>query len=85
MSCTNPPNAAGHSRLWSHLASVINSSVACLAGKDEWTHAWGGSMALRVEIARRGDLRGLWRGLRFLVLDGLLAVWLHPVTRAILD
>ncbi len=29
--------------------------------------------------------RGLWRGLRFLLLDGLIALWLHPVTQAILQ
>jgi hypothetical protein len=29
--------------------------------------------------------RGLWRGLRFVALDGLLALWLHPLTQAILQ
>lgn len=43
--------------IWCHLASVMNSSVACLFGRDAFNHAWGGSMALRVETARRGELR----------------------------
>jgi hypothetical protein len=30
-------------------------------------------------------MRGLWRAVRFLVVDGLVALWLHPFTQAILD
>lgn len=38
------------------LASVMNSSVACLLGRPWTNFAWGGSMALRVQVARRGRL-----------------------------
>jgi ceramide glucosyltransferase len=48
--------------LWSHAASLMNSSVAVLLGKDEMNHAWGGSMAIRAGTARAGDLRGLLEG-----------------------
>lgn len=48
--------------VWSHLGSVMNSSVACWAGRNRQIHAWGGSMAIRAETAREGDLLGLWRG-----------------------
>lgn len=48
--------------VWSRLASVINSSAACMYGRDAWNMAWGGSMALRAETARRGDLRGMFHG-----------------------
>lgn len=51
----------GRSSIWSRLGSVMNSSVACFMGRDEFTEAWGGSMAVRVETARRGDLIGTWR------------------------
>jgi hypothetical protein len=46
---------------WSHVASVINSSVACLQGARD-VLAWGGAMAMRVDTARRGDLTGRLRG-----------------------
>lgn len=29
-------------------------------------------------------MRGLWRAVRFIAIDGLLALWLHPFTQAIL-
>lgn len=48
------PQAGG---LWSHLASVVNSSVACLYRWQRFETAWGGAMAIRVETARRGKLR----------------------------
>lgn len=54
--------ASGTGSRWSDFASVMNSSVACWAGRDEYNHAWGGSMAMRVETARRGDLLSYWRG-----------------------
>ena len=43
--------------IWSHLASLMNGSVAMMLGRDEWNHAWGGSMAIRADIARQGRLR----------------------------
>ena len=50
------------SDFWSTIASVINGSVACMAGRDEYNQAWGGSMALRVETARKGDLKQTFSG-----------------------
>jgi len=49
-------NGASRPSVWSQLASVLNSSVACLQGKGRYSFAWGGSMAIRVGTARRGDL-----------------------------
>ena len=51
------PTPAGHTTVWTHLASVMNSSVACLMGRDKDTHAWGGSMALKASTAHKGGLR----------------------------
>lgn len=48
--------------LWSHLASCINSSVACQLGKPRYNHAWGGAMAIRTSNARDGKLIDLLRG-----------------------
>jgi len=47
---------------WSSLASVMNSSVACYLGRDAYNHAWGGSMAVLADTAKRGDLRGWLTG-----------------------
>jgi len=44
--------------IWSHLSSVMNSSAACMLGRDHLNHAWGGSMAIRADIAAKADLRG---------------------------
>lgn len=43
--------------IWSHLASIMNSSVACAYGRDAFNHAWGGSMAVCADTAIRGHLR----------------------------
>lgn len=51
-----PRRAEGRWLCWSSLASVLNSSVACFYGRDEYNHAWGGSMAMRVQTARQGQL-----------------------------
>ena len=48
---------AGRPTVWSHLASIMNSSVACFYKSDGYTRAWGGSMALLAQTARRGGLR----------------------------
>lgn len=48
----------GRTSLWSHLASVVNSSVACQLGRYTFNHCWGGSMAIAVRVARRADLPG---------------------------
>ena len=57
-----PQAVNGRTSLASHLASLFNSSVACFNGRDRFNHAWGGSMALRVQTATDGDLIGRWRG-----------------------
>jgi len=48
--------------IWSHLASILNSSAAMFYARRAYSHAWGGSMAMLAGTAREGDLRGLWRG-----------------------
>jgi ceramide glucosyltransferase len=48
--------------VWSEMASVMNSSIACFLGRDRYTHAWGGSMALTVGAARQGQLIARLRG-----------------------
>ena len=49
--------------VWSHLASVINSSAACMqGGREWWSQAWGGSMAMLAETAIRGGLKGRLKG-----------------------
>jgi len=54
-----PVAGANHctASIWSHLASVMNSSVACAYGRDAFNHAWGGSMAVRADTAIKGKLR----------------------------
>jgi ceramide glucosyltransferase len=47
---------------WSEMASVMNSSIACFLGRDRYTHAWGGSMAMTVGVAREGKLIDRLRG-----------------------
>ncbi len=59
---TPAPDDHGRVTLWSHLASVMNSSVACLLGRPRLNFAWGGSMAVRVDTARRGHLIDRWTG-----------------------
>jgi cellulose synthase/poly-beta-1,6-N-acetylglucosamine synthase-like glycosyltransferase len=58
-----PKPAAGRARpsVWAQLASVMNASLAGLQGIPKWTQAWGGSMAMRVGTARRGNLFARWR------------------------
>ena len=58
------PDAAGPTRtsMWSYFASTCNSSVACQLGPYRFNQAWGGSMAIHVEIARRGKLRERLQG-----------------------
>ena len=43
--------------IWSHAASICNSAVACQLGRYALNRAWGGSMAIKARIARRGSLR----------------------------
>ncbi|MEX0885210.1 MAG: glycosyltransferase family 2 protein [Phycisphaeraceae bacterium] len=49
-------------RLCSSLASVMNSSVACMLGHDRSNQAWGGSMALRRDTAAEGELEAHLQG-----------------------
>ena len=51
-----PDDKAGAVTGWTHLASVMNSSVMGFAGTGLFRYAWGGSMALRVETAATGRL-----------------------------
>ncbi len=56
-----PENVRGLKAVWNHLASAMNASIACFYGRDEFNHAWGGAMAVRVDTAQRGDLVGMFR------------------------
>jgi hypothetical protein len=56
------PDKQGELHPASVLASVLNGSVACWMSRRQQTHAWGGSMAMRVSTAQRGGLMDLWRG-----------------------
>ncbi len=50
-------------RRWPSLfASVINAGVACAYRRGSWGQAWGGSMAVRADTARAGDLPSYLRG-----------------------
>lgn len=51
------PGPGGHPTVWSHLASIMNSSIACFYKSDGYTRAWGGAMALLAQTARQGRLR----------------------------
>jgi len=48
----------GAGAFWSRYASVLNGSSASFLAFRRLAHAWGGSMAMRAETARRGDLAG---------------------------
>ncbi len=52
----------GRVTVWSHLASLINSSVACIYRNRLTSRAWGGAMAVRVSIARAGNLLSRLQG-----------------------
>ena len=56
------PDRKGNISLWSHLASICNSSVACQLRNHRCSYAWGGSMAMLVGTARRGGLRDWFSG-----------------------
>jgi hypothetical protein len=70
------PDPAAPSRFWTGIASVVNSSVACCLWRRSFAKAWGGSMAVRVDVARRGNLRGRLRGA---ITDD------YPLTRMCID
>ena len=52
------PDPARPATIWSHIASVINGSVAAAHRPSDADQAWGGAMAMRVSTARKGDLIG---------------------------
>ncbi|MCC7205610.1 MAG: glycosyltransferase [Phycisphaeraceae bacterium] len=57
---TPPRSAPLIEGLWSDVACVLNSSVACFLGRSTLNFAWGGSMAMPVSVARRGGLIERW-------------------------
>ncbi|MEM8739502.1 MAG: glycosyltransferase family 2 protein [Planctomycetota bacterium] len=57
-----PELRAQRPRTASMFASVINSAVAMFIGHGELTQAWGGSMAVRADFARRHGLTDYLRG-----------------------
>ena len=57
-----PQLRAQQPKLGGVIASVINSGVATMLGHAGLTQAWGGSMAVRADFARRHDLVGHLRG-----------------------
>jgi Glycosyltransferase like family 2 len=57
-----PGETPGGPSFWSKIASILNSSTTGLIRRDAFTHAWGGSMAMRVTTANEADLLSRWRG-----------------------
>ena len=57
-----PTGNCARPTVWAQLVSVMNASLAGLQGIPDWSLAWGGSMAMRVGTARKGDLAARWRG-----------------------
>lgn len=56
------PEEGKPATFWTHMASLMNSSAASFLGIRDHTRAWGGSMAMRVETARRGNLLERFEG-----------------------
>jgi ceramide glucosyltransferase len=57
-----PKEGESSSTFWSKIASILNSSTTGMIRRDAFTHAWGGSMAMRVSTATEADLPARWRG-----------------------
>jgi len=61
-----PPGGEGPgippTSFWSKIASILNSSTTGFIRRDAFTHAWGGSMAMRVTTANEADLLSRWHG-----------------------
>lgn len=57
-----PQAGATAPTFWAKIASIINSSATGYIRRDRFTHAWGGSMAMRVSTANEADLLSYWRG-----------------------
>jgi cellulose synthase/poly-beta-1,6-N-acetylglucosamine synthase-like glycosyltransferase len=56
------PPEAEEANLATRMASVLNSSVATLLGRENRSHAWGGSTAIRRDTLESADVAGHWRG-----------------------
>ncbi|MEX0775743.1 MAG: glycosyltransferase family 2 protein [Phycisphaeraceae bacterium] len=61
---SHPPRSTLHAppTIWSQLASVMNSSAACVYRGPLTSLAWGGAMAVPVRVARAGGLIDALRG-----------------------
>lgn len=60
---SHPASHPGHKvNLAAKIASILNSSTTGFIRRDNFTHAWGGSMAMRVSTAHNADLTGRWQG-----------------------
>ncbi len=57
-----PPPGQTRTPFSAKIASILNSSTTGYIRRDRFTHAWGGSMAMRTSTARQADLIGRWRG-----------------------
>lgn len=57
-----PGEANTSGGFWAKIASILNSSTTGFIRRDNFTHAWGGSMAMRVSTAEDADLLSRWRG-----------------------
>lgn len=57
-----PPPGRKDATVWSKVASILNSSTTGFIRRERYTHAWGGSMAMRAATANEGDLLNRWRG-----------------------
>ncbi len=57
-----PKDGASTPTFWAKVVSIINSSATGYIRRDRFTHAWGGSMAMRVSTANEADLLSYWRG-----------------------
>ncbi len=51
------PKGGAWGGFWTHIASILNASVASLYARAKFVRAWGGSMAILVGTARRIKLR----------------------------
>jgi len=57
-----PKEGAKSATFWAKVVSILNSSTTGYIRRDRFTHAWGGSMAMRVSTANEADLLSYWRG-----------------------
>lgn len=57
-----PREGEAQPTFWAKVVSIINSSATGYIRRDRFTHAWGGSMAMRVSTANEANLLSYWRG-----------------------